>query len=134
VGQAYPVSLRVTDRLGNTAEAAAQVTIGALEVPIRLASPNGGEVLGTGTSAAVRFVSDAAVEEVRLLLRRGDGPWRTVLPSGTYRAAGSAEDGAVVDGVRFWKVPLALEGTYRDYALKVVGYAGGDAVGSGRWR
>ncbi|HEY6000780.1 MAG TPA: PKD domain-containing protein [bacterium] len=130
VGLAYPLSLRVTDRLGYTAEAPAQVTIGALEVPIRLASPNGGEVLGTGTSAAVRFVSGATVEEVRLLLRRGDGPWRTVLPSGTYRAAGTAEDGAVVDGVRFWKVPPALEGTYRDYALKVVGYTGGDAVGS----
>lgn len=130
VGVPYAVSLRATDTLGYTGEAAGQVTVGALEVRIRLAEPNGGEVLGTGTTAAVRFVSEPTVEEVRLLLRRGDGDWRTVLPAAAYRSVATVEDGAVVDGVRLWKVPLRLGGTYRDYALKVVGYAGGAAVGS----
>jgi hypothetical protein len=67
---------------------------------------------------------------VRLLLRRGDGDWRTVLPAAAYRSVARAEDGAVVDGVRLWRVPLRLGGTNRDYALKVVGYAGGASVGA----
>lgn len=130
MAKAYPVAVRVTDRLGYANEATAQMTIGPLEVPIRLASPNGGEVLGTGTTTAVRFVNGASVDEVRLLLRRGDGPWRTVQPAAAYRSLGAADGGAVLEGVRYWKVPVPLGGTWRDYVLKVVGYAGGDAVGS----
>jgi hypothetical protein len=75
-------------------------------------------------------VSEAGVEEVQLLFRQGQGGWRQALPPGPSESLGTAEAGAVVEGQRSWKVPLSLKGTRRDYALKVVGYSGGETVGS----
>lgn len=126
----YPVAVRVTDRLGLTGEAAATVTIGALDVPIRLTAPNGGEVLGTGRETRVQFVSDAAVDAVQVLLSRGKGgTWRAILPSGAFREDGVAEGGSIREGSRSWSVPLSLGGTYRNYVMRVVGFAGGAVIG-----
>jgi hypothetical protein len=127
VGASYPVGLRVTDRLGYRAEASGSVLVNELDEPIRLTSPNGGEMIGTGTNAQITFVSRPEVEAVELSLARGSGDWRVILPAQAREERPGSETSPETDGYRLWKVPLGFVGTERHYRMKIVGYEAGSA-------
>lgn len=122
LGRAYPIAVRVTDLLGHEATAGSVVWVSPLEHKVTLVAPNGGEMLGSGSRVPVRWVSEAGVDEVRLLLADGRVPgWRQIM-KGVTIAAGAGE--------RMWTVPPVLGETLRDCRLKVVALSGAREVGA----
>lgn len=116
-GEVYPLALRVTDALGQEHTATTTLWIDALDRQVKVVAPNGGEMLGCGQDVALRWVSDAAVQDVRLLLSTGNPPgWQELLET------------AAPDGTKLWRVPTQPEQTLRDCRMKAVGLVNGSEV------
>jgi hypothetical protein len=127
-GVDYPVVLRVTDRLGMTAESASTIRLTDFEGVVRLTAPNGGEMLGAGSTYPVTFLTGPEVDSVRLFLSQTGGrTWNILKATGTQ--TGVVADG-VSEGQRNLKVPVNPLAVSRDALVKVTGFASGVPVGS----
>jgi uncharacterized repeat protein (TIGR01451 family) len=119
LGAPYPVGVQVTDRLGYAATAVSTLTVSAANVPVRLASPNGGELLGAGQPHAVRWVAAPDVDLVRVYLS-SNGATGWVLLFEAPAAAGTYD----------WSpVPATFATTRRTCRLMIDGYRRGVRVG-----
>jgi VCBS repeat-containing protein len=116
----YRIGVTVADRLGVTTAAETTLTISPQASKVVLTSPNGGEFWGAGESHAVTWMSDPAVDLIRVYLS----------PNGVTGWVELYET-TVMNGWWDWKPdPAKFKTSLRNYKLKIVGYTGTVAVGS----